>query len=50
MAITFDPTVGSRLNFYMIFREPFSFGLLWNRNTLTRRSGQPDLSNESKWP
>ena len=29
--ITFDPTVGSRLNFYTSFRRPFSLWLLWNR-------------------
>jgi len=45
MAITFDPTVGSRLNFFTSLRKPFSLGLLWNRNSVTRRSGRLDLSN-----
>jgi hypothetical protein len=48
--ITFDPTVGSRLNFYTSFRRPFSLVLLWNRYSMTRRSGRPDLSHSSKEP
>jgi hypothetical protein len=29
-AITFGPTVGSRLNFYKWFQRLFSLGKLWN--------------------
>jgi hypothetical protein len=44
MAITFDPTVGSRLNFWTSFLKLFSFGLIWNPNSVMRKSGRPDLS------
>ena len=44
MAITFDPTVGSRLNFWTSFVKLFSFGLIWNPNSVTRKSCRPDLS------
>ena len=37
MAITFDVTVGSRLNCCIIFWKPFSLGLLWNQYSVTRR-------------
>jgi hypothetical protein len=30
MAITFDPTVGSRSNVYRGFQRLFSIGYLWN--------------------
>jgi len=43
-AITFGPTVGSRLNFCMDFQRLFSLGKLWNR-WVTRMSGhQPWVS------
>ena len=48
-AITFDPTVGLRSNVYMSFRRPFSLGLLWNSNSVTRRCGMPDIRNVLKW-
>jgi hypothetical protein len=50
MAITFDPTIGSRLNICTSFMKPFSLGLLWNRNSVTRRPSQPEFSNGWKWP
>jgi hypothetical protein len=40
-AITFDPTVGSRTNFYIGFQRLFSLGKLWNRYLVTRMSGRP---------
>jgi hypothetical protein len=39
-ALTFDPTVGSRLNFYRSLRMLFSLVLLWNRYSVTGMSGQ----------
>jgi hypothetical protein len=48
MAIKFYPTIGSRSNFCTSFRRPFSLGLIWNPNSMTRKSGQPDLSKGSK--
>ena len=48
--ITFDPTVGSRLNFYTSYRMPFSSWLLWNRYSVKRRSGWLDMSIVSKEP
>ena len=48
--ITFDPTVGSRLNFYTSFRMPFSLWLLWNRYSVKRTSGRLDMSSVSKEP
>jgi hypothetical protein len=43
-AITFGPTVGSRLNFYRGFQMLISLGKLWNR-WVTRMSGrQPWVS------
>jgi len=42
--ITFDPTVGSRLNFYTSFRMSFSLRLVWNRYSVKRRSGRLHLS------
>jgi len=38
--ITFDPTIGSRSNFYICFQRLFSFSKLWNRCSVTRMSGQ----------
>jgi hypothetical protein len=61
MHITFDSTVGSRLNFYTSFRRLFSLGFLCNRYSVislgflcnrysvTRRSGRLDLSKGLKW-
>jgi len=44
MVMTFDPTDGSRLNFCTGILKLFSLGLIWNPNSVTRRSGRPDLS------
>jgi hypothetical protein len=43
MAITFDPTVGSRSNFNLSFR--MSFGMAWMRNqhSVMMRSGRATL-------
>jgi hypothetical protein len=38
-ARTFDPTIGSRSNFYSGFQRLFSLGKLWNRCGVTRMSG-----------
>jgi hypothetical protein len=44
-AITFDPTVWSRSNFYAGFQRMFSLGKLWNRCLVTRMSArQPWVS------
>jgi hypothetical protein len=44
-AITFDPTVGSRSNFYKGFQRLFVLGKLWNCCWVTRMSGrQPWVS------
>jgi len=42
-AITFDPTVGSRSNFYWSFRTPFSMEWIRNRYSVMMRSGRPRL-------
>jgi len=47
-AISFDPSVGSRSNFFLIFRMLFSLGYLLNRYLVTWRSGRPRLRNGSK--
>jgi uncharacterized membrane protein (Fun14 family) len=39
MAITFDQTIGWNLNFCTSFLKLFSLGLMWNHNSVTRRSG-----------
>jgi len=49
IAISFDPTVGSRINFCMSFDKTFSLGLLWKRYSEKRRSGWPEMTNSSKW-
>jgi hypothetical protein len=49
MAIAFDPTVGLRANVCTSFQRLFSLGLLWNRKSVTRRSGRQNFSNELKW-
>jgi hypothetical protein len=41
----FDPTVGSRSNFATRSQRLFSLGLIWNPNSMTRRSRRPDLSD-----
>jgi hypothetical protein len=38
-AITFDPTVGSRSNFYWSFRMPFSMQWMKNRYSVMMMSG-----------
>jgi len=38
-AITFDPTVGSRSNFYWSFRMPLSIEWMRNRYLVMMRSG-----------
>jgi len=38
-AITFDPTVESRSNFYWSFRMPFFMAWMRNRNSVMMRSG-----------
>jgi len=43
MAITFDPTVGSRSNSYWSFRMPFSIGWMRNRYLVMMRSGRARL-------
>jgi hypothetical protein len=43
-AITFDPTVGSRSNFYRGFQRLFSLGQVWNRYSVTGTSCWPALS------
>jgi hypothetical protein len=42
-AITFDPTVGSRLNFYWSFRMPFSKQRMRNRFSVMMMSGRARL-------
>jgi len=41
--ITFDPTVGSRSNFYWSFRMPFSMQWMRNRFSVMMRSGRTRL-------
>jgi len=42
-AITFDPTVGSRMNFYRSFRMPLSMQSMRNRFSVIMRSGFASL-------
>jgi len=42
-AVTFDPTVGSRSNFYWSFRTPSSMEWIRNRYSVMMRSGRPRL-------
>jgi hypothetical protein len=49
-AITFDPTVGSRLNFYRGFQRPFFVGYIRNAYSVRRMSGRPNKSIRSKGP
>ena len=39
-ALSFNLTVGSRLNFYRGFQRLFSLGMLWNHYSETRTSGR----------
>jgi hypothetical protein len=48
IAKNFNPIVGSRSNICTSFWRPFSFGLTWNPNSVTRRSGQPYFSKGLK--
>jgi hypothetical protein len=43
MAITFDPTVGTRLNSYWSFRMPFCMEWMRNRYSMMMRSGRARL-------
>ena len=43
MAITFDPTVGSRSNSYYNFGMPFSMEWMTNRHSVMMRSGRDKL-------
>jgi hypothetical protein len=43
MAITFDPTVGSRSNSYWTLRMPFCMEWMRNRNSVMMSSGQAML-------
>jgi hypothetical protein len=43
MAITFDPTVGSRSNSYWSFQMPFCMEWMRNRYSLMMRSGRTRL-------
>jgi hypothetical protein len=47
-AITFNPTVGSRLNFYWSFRMPFSMEWMRDRYSVMMRSGRARLDGRFK--
>jgi len=47
-AITFDPTVGSRSNFYWSFRIPFSMEWMRDRYSVMMRSGRARLDGRFK--
>jgi len=47
-AITFDPTVGSRSNFYWSFRMHFSMEWMRNRYSMMMRSGRARLDGRSQ--
>jgi len=47
-AITFDPTVGSRSNFYWSFRMPFSMEWMRVRYSVMMRSGRARLDGRFK--
>jgi hypothetical protein len=47
-AITFDPIVGSRPNFYKGFQRLFSLGKLWNRCSVTRMSSRQSWVSAQK--
>jgi len=49
-AITFDPTVGSRSNFYRSFRMNFSMQWMRNRYLMMMRSGRARLDGRVERP
>jgi len=49
-AITFDPTVGSRSNFYWSFRMPFSMEWMTDRYSVMMRSGRAKLDGRVEMP
>jgi hypothetical protein len=49
-AITFDPTVGSRSNFYRSFRMHFSMERMRNRYSMMMRSGRARLDGRFERP
>jgi hypothetical protein len=49
-AITFDPTVGSGLNFYWSFRMHFSMEWMRNRYSMMMRSGRARLDARFERP
>jgi len=49
-AITFDPTVGSRSNFYWNFRMPFSAHWMRNRYSVMMRFGRAWLDGRFERP
>jgi hypothetical protein len=49
-AITFDPTVGSRSNYYRSFRMPFSTQWMRNRYSVMMRSGRARLDGRFERP
>jgi hypothetical protein len=49
-AITFNPTVGSRLNFYWSFRMHFSMEWMRNRYSMMMRSGRARLDGRVERP
>jgi len=49
-AITFDPTVGSRSNFYRSFRMHFSMEWMWNRYSVMMSSGRARLDGRFERP
>jgi hypothetical protein len=48
--ITFDPTVGSRSNYYWSFRMPFSTQWMRNRYSVMMRSGPARLDGRFERP
>jgi hypothetical protein len=48
IAITFDPTVGSRSTFYWSFPMPFSMEWMRNRYSVMMRSGRARLDERFK--
>jgi len=49
-ATTFDPTVGSRSNFYWGFRMPFSMGCMRDHYSVKIRSGRARLDGRVQRP
>jgi hypothetical protein len=48
-AITFNPTVGSRSNFYRSFRMHFFMEWMRNRYSMMMRSGRARLDGQFEW-